>query len=51
MEIFAEPRNKRQFQRGTKLKFYFDAKAENVRANRSRCSNCWSICCVTQMTR
>ena len=34
MEIFAKPRNKRQFQRGTKVKFYFEAKAENVRANR-----------------
>jgi hypothetical protein len=34
MEIFAKPRNKPQFQRRTKVKFYFDAKAENVRANR-----------------
>jgi hypothetical protein len=34
MEIFAKPRNKPKFQRRTKVKFYFDAKAENVRANR-----------------
>jgi hypothetical protein len=34
MEIFAKQRNKPQFQRRTKVKFYFDAKAENVRANR-----------------
>ena len=34
MEICAKPRNKPQFQRRTKVKFYFDAKAENVRANR-----------------
>jgi hypothetical protein len=34
MEICAKPRNKPQFQGRTKVKFYFDAKAENVRANR-----------------
>jgi hypothetical protein len=39
MEILAKPRNKRQFQRSTKIKFYFDAKAGEVRA-KSRCSNC-----------
>jgi hypothetical protein len=47
MEIFAKPRNKPQFQRRTKVKFYFDAKAENVRANRIQVQTTQELCAVT----
>ena len=47
MELFAKPRNKPQFQRRTKVKFYFDAKAENVRANRIQVQTTPELCAVT----
>jgi hypothetical protein len=48
MEILAKPRNKLQFQRRTKVKFCFDAKAENVRANRIQVQTTQELSAVKQ---